>query len=142
MTQKAIQFYKRDFLITVGALTLACSLLFYLAFHGRYSQLECVWLTIALGGQLIGFKEVVFNEMHNSRIADDALALCLLTAPFLGKDKLLIYAIITLITIFSLQFALGYCVLTNKPWSAHVKLLSAVIGVLLVMRLLTHSPKK
>lgn len=142
MTQKTIQFYKKDILITVAVLTLACSSLFYLAFHGKYSQLEYVWLTIALGGQLIGFKDVVFNESHNSRIADDALAFCVLTAPFLDKDKLLIYAIITLITTFSLQLALGYCLLTNKPWSAHVKLLSAVIGILLVLRLLTRSPKK
>ena len=142
MSKKTIQFYKRNGLITVGVLTVACSLLFYLAFTGNYTQLEYVWLTIALGGQIIGFKEVIFNESNDSGIADDALALCVLTAPFLGNDKLLIYSIITLLTIFSLQLYFGYCLLTNKPWSAPVKLLSAVIGILLILRLLTHSPKK
>lgn len=131
------QFYVPTHYATVISLVAAFSILSYLAFTGTYTRLEYVWLTLGLGGQLLGIQEVVRGSATMSRLVDNLLALTLVTSPFLINTKLLVYSVFTLAFIFSLQLTYGYCLLTGKPWTNYIFMISAITFALQTTRLAT-----
>ena len=137
MDGKTSQFYVPSHNITIISLVAAFSILSYLATTGTYTRLEYVWLTLGLGGQFIGIQEVLKGTGTMSRLVDNLLALTLVTSPFLINNRLLVYSVFTLVFIFTLQFAYGYCLLTGEPWTDYIFMLATLTFILQTVRLAT-----
>ena len=137
MDPKLSQFYVHTHSVTIVSLVIAFSILSYLAIMGTYTRLEYVWITLGLGGQFLGMQEVVIGSATMSKLVDNLLALTLLTSPFLINKRLLVYSVVTLLFIFTLQFAYGYCLLTGEPWSKYIFMIAALTFALQTVRLAT-----